>query len=169
MDTNMQSQTRPEKIASDKDDFLQKMNTALDKWQNDIAQLEGEVDELKAEAEAEYREQISALRKQWRRLQDELHALEIDDTQKWQESAPALQRKADEFKEAFKSLADRLQEKEEAVLGWLQGYSDERTTSSEGWMEGYGERPEGSEGWVEGLGKRPEGSKGWREGYDKTN
>jgi hypothetical protein len=147
----------------------QDIKAHLDQWESGINRLEDEVRQVSQEAQKEYFDQIAVLRQHLKELRLRWQAIEEGEPQEWRESHPAFQQRLTRFRQVFMQTANKLHREERVALGWLQGFTDERTHESAGWAEGMGEHPEGSAGWAEGMGHRPEGSKGWAEGYDEVN
>lgn len=147
----------------------QDIKAHLDQWESGINRLADEVRQVSQEAQKEYFDQIAVLRQHLKELHLRWQAIEEGEPQEWRESHPAFQQRLTRFRQVFMQTANKLHREERVALGWLQGFTDERTHESAGWAEGMGEHPEGSAGWAEGMGHRPEGSKGWAEGYDEVN
>ncbi len=147
----------------------QEVGEHLDQWEAGIKQLEDEVDHVNKEFQKEYFDQIAVLRQHLKELYLRWQAIAEGEPREWRESYPAFRQRLARFHQAFMQTANKLHQEDRVALGWLQGFTDERTHESAGWAEGMGEQSEGSAGWAEGMGHRPEGSKGWAEGYDEVN
>lgn len=141
----------------------------LDQWETGIDRLEEAIHHVKQEAQKEYYDQIAVLRQHLKEMRLRLRAIEEGEPKEWRESQVAFYQRLARFRQAFAHTANSLDQEDRVALGWLQGFTNERTNESAGWAEGMGEMPEGSAGWAEGMGHRPEGSKGWAEGYDQVN
>lgn len=147
----------------------QQVKAHLNQWESGVDRLEDEVRQVSQEAQKEYVDQIAVLRQHLKELRLRWQAIEEGEPQEWRESHPAFQQRLTRFRQVFMQTANKLHREERVALGWLQGFTDERTHESAGWAEGMADMPEGSAGWAEGMGHRPEGSKGWAEGYDEVN
>lgn len=141
----------------------------LDQWEIGVDRLEEAIHHVKKEAQKEYIDQIAVLRQHLKELRLRLRAIEEGEPKEWRESRVAFYQRLTRFRQAFLQTANSLVQEDSVTLGWLQGFTEERTHDSAGWAEGMGEMPGHSAGWAEGMGHRPEGSKGWAEGYDKAN
>lgn len=148
---------------------VQEIKDHLAQWESGINRLEDEVQNIRQESQKEYHDQLAVLRQHLRELRIRLQALHEGELQEWRESRPAFYERLNRFRNVFMQTAQKLHREDQAVLGWLQGFTEERSQESAGWTEGMGEQPEGSAGWTEGLGHRPAGSEGWTEGYEKVN
>ena len=147
----------------------QEVKHHLDQWEIGIGRLEDEIHRLNQESQRQYVDQVAVMRQHLKELRLRLQALEAGEPREWRESRPAYYERLGRFRLVFIQTANRMKQEEQAGLGWLQGFTDERTHESAGWTEGIGEEPEGSAGWTEGMGHHPEGSEGWTEGYDEVN
>lgn len=141
----------------------------LDQWEAGINRLEEELHHVDQASQKEYLDQIAVLRQQLKELRIRLQAMVDGEPREWRESRPAFHQRLGRFRQAFTHTGNKLHQEDQVALGWLQGFTDERTHESEGWAEGMGEQAEGSSGWVEGMGHREADSKGWAEGYDEVN
>ena len=160
MSTNPTTKTKPS---------VQEVKAHLSEWQAGVDRLEDEVKQIDKESQKQYADQIAVLRQHLKELRVRLQAIDEGEPREWRESRPAFHQRLIRFRQAFMQTANKLHQEDRVALGWLQGFTDERTHESAGWAEGMGEHPEGSAGWAEGMGHRPEGSKGWAEGYDEVN
>jgi hypothetical protein len=143
----------------------------LAQWSVGVERLEKEIHTVKEESQKQYHEQVAVLRQQLRELQIRVQAMregELSESKEWQESQSALHERLARLRQAFLLTAQRLHNEEKVALGWLQGFTEERSHESVGWAEGMGVPDEQSEGWAEGMGKRANDSRGWAEGYDQV-
>ena len=147
---------------------LQEIEEHLAQWTVGVDRLEKEIHTVKAEAQKQYHEQVAVLKQQLKELQIRVQAMREGESKEWQESQSALHERLARFRQAFLLTAQRLHHEEKVALGWLQGFTEERSHESAGWAEGMGEPDERSEGWAEGMGKRSNESRGWAEGYDQV-
>lgn len=138
----------------------------LEKWQNEIAQLESRANELKAESKARFEEQTAALKEMWRKAQQQLAELEDAGEGSWDRISHNLQQTIDNLKQSF----DRAAQMAGNSIGWPEGVAEKRARNSEGWAEGFGKEGKPSKGWPEGLAEETEhNSKGWQEGYEEKS
>jgi hypothetical protein len=144
----------------------QSMRKHLDGWQNGIERLEDELTHFTKEIQMTYREQIDQLKRQLHELKTRHKAMVEGGDDELLKGQSLFQQRLTAFRESFLENARRIADEDEKVpLGWLQGFTEERTQESEGWAEGLGKRAQGSEGWAEGMGDQGDESKGWVEGY----
>ncbi len=148
---------------------VQEIEEHLAQWAVGVDRLEKEIHTVKAEAQKQYHEQVAVLKQQLKELQIRVQAMAEGGSKEWLESQSALNERLARFRQAFLLTAQRIHHEEKVALGWLQGFTEERSHESAGWAEGMGEPHDQSEGWAEGMGKRPTGSRGWAEGYDQVN
>jgi hypothetical protein len=142
------------------------MRKHLGGWQNGIERLEDELTPFTKEVQMKYREQIAQLKRQLQDLKTRYTAMVEGGDDELLKGQSLFQGRLTSFRESFLETARRIaQEDEKAPLGWLQGFTEERTQESEGWVEGMGKRAQNSEGWAEGMGMQGHESKGWAEGY----
>ena len=142
----------------------------LKQWELRVDRLEEELKHFKRETQLKYEDQVEEMREKLHEAQVRLQAMIEGDPKEWAMGQPEFEEKFETFKAAFMRTANAVKHEDEAkevTLGWLQGFSEERTVDSAGWAEGMGEPAESSEGWVEGMGEQEQDSEGWVEGYER--
>jgi hypothetical protein len=159
----------PKTIDEKRKMVLQKARTQMDEWREDLNRLENQLSDLSSESgsRAEYQKQLATLKQHWQQVESKFAAM-LQGSDEAQEAYNHWRDTAVAYNQAFMRATKNM--KEEVPLGWLQGYTDERTQESAGWAEGFGGRPSDSEGFAEGMGHKGKvTSKGWAEGYDKVS
>ncbi|MFO7680508.1 MAG: hypothetical protein R6X34_10690 [Chloroflexota bacterium] len=136
-----------------------------------MERLENEVKHFNREIQAAYQKDINALKRELQDLQARFMAMKEGSEEEWLKGRSQLQERIIKFRKYFMETAERIRHEDadkRVELGWLQGFTDERTQESAGWAEGLAGPTEGSEGWAEGMGKQGSESKGWAEGYNRS-
>jgi hypothetical protein len=114
------------------------MRKHLDGWQNGIDQLEVELKRFTKETQITYREKIDQLNRQLQELKTRYTAMIEGGDAEWMKGQSQFQEKLTRFRQAFLETAQSIAREDDKVpLGWLQGFTEERTLESEGWAEGY--------------------------------
>lgn len=149
------------------DETIEDMEKILNQWQTRLDHLQEEIHLIKKDLQRDYQDQVDNLQQQLDTIGVRLQAISEGDPKEWVEGQSGFNEKLADFSQRFMNVAKNVKSEDQLVaLGWLQGFSDKRTHTSEGWAEGMGEISEDSEGWAEGMGKQGSDSKGWLEGYD---
>jgi hypothetical protein len=149
---------------------INQLKVELIQWKERLEHLKTQIYLIEADTQLKYEQVLDELEEKLHQAQVRLQAMLEGSPKEWYEGRDEFHERYADFRTSFVRTARQINNEDDRVaLGWLQGFSDERTHDSEGWVEGMGERSVDSEGWVEGMGHRTDDSKGWVEGYDEVN
>lgn len=129
----------------------QQVKAHLNQWESGVDRLADEVRQVSQEAQKEYVDQIAVLRQHLKELRLRWQAIEEGEPQEWRESRPAFQQRLTRFRQVFMQTANKLHREDQVDLGWLEGFTNERTHESVSWAESQGHRSQDSKGWAEGY------------------
>lgn len=159
--------TYTEDFVRNREKYSEAVQSQMKNWRDGLQRLSDEIKEYPAGVQPAYRREIGELRAKLDRVAEASVDLANATDQQWEEARQDWGKLATTFWQSFMETASHIRDANHVPLGWVQGLADKRISKSEGWAEGFAERPEGSEGWAEGMGEQGTGSAGWAEGYDR--
>lgn len=92
---------------SKRDVYIQKLHAKIDEWNSDIEKLAAKAQQAEADARIEYQEQIAALKRQRRDVENKLADLKQSGEGAWEDLRAGLDLAFDSMSEAVKSAMSR--------------------------------------------------------------
>lgn len=92
---------------SKRDAYIQKLHTKIDEWNADIDKLAAKTQQAEADARIEYQEQIDALKRQRREVENKLADLKQSGEGAWEDLRAGLDLAFESMNEAVKSAISR--------------------------------------------------------------
>jgi uncharacterized coiled-coil DUF342 family protein len=90
-----------------KDDFVRNMHSKLDQWSNEIDALVAKVDKTEEQVQAEFHQQIEALRSKQDEVHQQLYELEHASEGAWEDMKLGIEMALDDISEAIDSAISR--------------------------------------------------------------
>ena len=90
-----------------KDEFVRKMHSELDQWNNEIDALVAKVDQTEEQVQTEFRKQIEALHSKRDEVHKKLHELEQASESAWEDMKLGIEIAVGDISEAINSAISR--------------------------------------------------------------
>ena len=143
---------------------MEELLLMLNKFCQSIRRLESNANELSGNSQARFEELVSAMREKMGRARSYLQTVDRTD----ENARNRIEAQFNQLETEMRHLFAKATKMAGDSLGWPEGLAKLREKSSEGWVEGVGERSEASNGWVEGMSGTPDhDSRGWVEGMEE--